>query len=433
MPKRYLVTCGLPYSNNRLHVGHIAGAYLPADTFVRYLRACGQDRALHLRQRRQRRGDRNLRPAEANHPQEISTHYHDYRKQDFEALGIEFDVYGGTHHRTISRRTKPSARTSSSASTTRATSPRSQPSSFTTPRPSGSCRTASSAARAITAGDADANGDQCDNCGNMIDPLLLKNPVSKIAGQAAEVRETTHWYLRLSSLRSSCTLARIESWDQWRSQRAQLRAGPDQAGAARALHDARHRVGRARAARRSRRGRARCSTSGSTRRSATCRSQPAGASTVGERGTTSSGGRARPDHPLHRRGQHGFSRLDLAGDADGRRAHQFPYAVVANNFLNQQARGPRPQDQQELDAAGGAGLDRGVCQEGPRSGRAAVLPDRVRPRRRPAPRSTQGFHHAEQLELVAALGNFVNRADLHRQVLRGRCPMPRARTIAIGT
>ncbi len=41
MPKRYLVTAALPYSNNRLHVGHIAGAYLPADCYVRYLRACG--------------------------------------------------------------------------------------------------------------------------------------------------------------------------------------------------------------------------------------------------------------------------------------------------------------------------------------------------------------------------------------------------------
>ena len=43
MPSRYLVTAALPYSNNRLHVGHIAGAYLPADTYVRYLRACGRE------------------------------------------------------------------------------------------------------------------------------------------------------------------------------------------------------------------------------------------------------------------------------------------------------------------------------------------------------------------------------------------------------
>ena len=60
MPRQFLVTAALPYSNGRLHVGHIAGAYLPADIFVRFLRA-GRRRAVRLRQRRQRRGDHDHR------------------------------------------------------------------------------------------------------------------------------------------------------------------------------------------------------------------------------------------------------------------------------------------------------------------------------------------------------------------------------------
>ena len=97
MPSRYLVTAGLPYSNGRLHVGHIAGAYLPADSYVRYLRACGKDVrficgsddngvAIEISALQQKKT-----------PQEISTHYHERQKQDFDGLGIEFDVYGGTH------------------------------------------------------------------------------------------------------------------------------------------------------------------------------------------------------------------------------------------------------------------------------------------------------------------------------------------------
>ena len=95
---RYLVTSALPYSNGRLHVGHVAGAYLPADTYVRYLRArgrevrfiCGSDD----------NGVASLISAkkEGRPVQELTRHYHDRQAADFAGLGIRFDVYGGTHH-----------------------------------------------------------------------------------------------------------------------------------------------------------------------------------------------------------------------------------------------------------------------------------------------------------------------------------------------
>lgn len=216
MPKRYLVTAALPYSNGRLHVGHIGGAYLPADTYVRYLRArgaevrfiCGSDDngvAIEISAIKNR-----------TTPQEISTRFHQRQRQDFAGLRIDFDIYGGTHqpgfvelHQRLSqsfflrihergyftkRRTKqlydPTAR-------------RFLPDRYVR----GTCH---------HCGAPGATGDQCEACGQMIDPLLLVDPVSEITGRPAEVRETTHWYLRLSDFEKP-----LREWlearrDEWR-------------------------------------------------------------------------------------------------------------------------------------------------------------------------------------------------------------------------
>ena len=95
--RRFLVTAGLPYSNGRLHFGHVAGAYLPADTYVRYLRArgeevryiCGSDDNGVAALISSRKEGRSV--------QELTAHYHARQKADFEGLGIEFDIFGGTH------------------------------------------------------------------------------------------------------------------------------------------------------------------------------------------------------------------------------------------------------------------------------------------------------------------------------------------------
>jgi methionyl-tRNA synthetase len=216
MPSRYLVTSGLPYSNGRLHVGHIAGAYLPADIYVRYLRACGQDVRFICG------SDDNGVTIEisamqaGSTPQEVSTHFHQRQKQDFAGLGIEFDVYGGTHqpdyreiHDRLSqeffkriydkgfftkRRTKqlydPKAE-------------RFLPDRYV----KGICH---------HCGDHEAFGDQCERTGAIIDPLLLKNPVSTITEEPAEVRETTHWYLRLNEFEKPLKEWLESKQGQWR-------------------------------------------------------------------------------------------------------------------------------------------------------------------------------------------------------------------------
>ena len=94
--RRFIVTSGLPYSNGPLHVGHVAGAYLPADTYVRYLRSrgedvrfiCGSDDHGVASVISSRKAGRSV--------EELTAHYNARQKADFAGLGIEFDIFGGT-------------------------------------------------------------------------------------------------------------------------------------------------------------------------------------------------------------------------------------------------------------------------------------------------------------------------------------------------
>jgi methionyl-tRNA synthetase len=139
------------------------------------------------------------------------------------------------------------------------------------------------------------------------------------------------------------------------------------------------------------------------------------------------------DHPLHRRGQHGLSRVDLAGDADGRRAHQLPAAVVANNYLNQRSRAKRvkisksstPQDAPVwIEEYVKKGLDPDALRyyltaQAPETARTAFDPD--------------DFVTRNNSELVAALGNFVNRTlTFAQKYFDGQVPDAAAQTDADG-
>lgn len=95
MPRRYLVTSALPYSNNRLHVGHIAGAYLPADTYVRYLRARGHDVRYICGSDDNGVAIEIAALQEHKTPPEICGHFRRRQAEDFAGLGIDFDIFGG--------------------------------------------------------------------------------------------------------------------------------------------------------------------------------------------------------------------------------------------------------------------------------------------------------------------------------------------------
>jgi methionyl-tRNA synthetase len=216
MPSRYLVTAALPYSNNRLHVGHIAGAYLPADTYVRYLRAAGHEVRFICGSDDNGVAIEISALQEHSTPEKVAAYYHERQAQDFVGLGIDFDVYGGTHHpdyvglherfsqdffRRIHARGYFTKRRTKQLYDAQAG--RFLPDRFVR----GTCH---------HCGFARATGDQCENCGQMIDPLLLKGPVSVITGQPAEVRETTHWYLRLADFEKPLQQWLETKQGQWR-------------------------------------------------------------------------------------------------------------------------------------------------------------------------------------------------------------------------
>jgi len=198
--RRFLVTSALPYSNGRLHVGHIAGAYLPADTYVRYLRSrgdevrfiCGSDDngvAALISARKEGRGI-----------EELTAHYNARQKADFDGLGIRFDVYGGTHqpgfvdlHNRLSQDLfKVIHEKGFFVKKTTEQLYDTQANQFLPDRyVKGTC---------YECGADGAYGDQCEACGISIDPMKLVNPVSTITGTKPEPRKTTHWYLQLHQL-----------------------------------------------------------------------------------------------------------------------------------------------------------------------------------------------------------------------------------------
>jgi len=192
-PKRYLVTSALPYANGLKHVGHLAGAYIPADIYVRYLRAqkrdvvfvCGSDEhgtAIPIQAAK-----------EGTTPRAIIDKYHAAMKQDFEDLGMSFDIYHRTsepiHHETAQEfftylndrgelETKETEQYYDEAAKT-----------FLADRYiKGICP---------NCGSDRAYGDQCETCGRTLSPDELINPVSTLSGQPPVKRKTTHWYLPL--------------------------------------------------------------------------------------------------------------------------------------------------------------------------------------------------------------------------------------------
>jgi len=202
MSRRFLVTAGLPYSNGRLHVGHVAGAYLPADTYVRYLRMLGDD--VRFICGSDDNGVAALRSArdEGRPVEELTAHYNRSQHSAFEKLGVHFDVYGGTHqpgyvqrHEQLSQEfflkihEKGFFNKRASKQLFDAQAGQFLPDRFVT----GICHYPD-------CGKPGAYGDQCEACGRSIEPLQLKEPKSVLTGTRPEPRDTVHWYLRLDQL-----------------------------------------------------------------------------------------------------------------------------------------------------------------------------------------------------------------------------------------
>lgn len=205
--RRFLVTAALPYSNGRLHVGHIAGAYLPADTYVRYLRATGAD--VRFICGSDDNGVAALKTAREKGMEvtALTAHFNKCQQTDFAGLGIQFDIYGGTHqpeyvqlHEKFSqdffleihKKGLFTKRTDRQLYDTEAK--QFLPDRFVR----GTCPHCKS---------DKAFGDQCEGCGRALDQITLVDPVSVMTGTKPVLRETVHWYLRLDQMQ-----AKLAQW-----------------------------------------------------------------------------------------------------------------------------------------------------------------------------------------------------------------------------
>ena len=192
-PKRYLVTSALPYANGLKHVGHLAGAYIPADIYTRYLRAqkrdvvfvCGSDEhgtAIPIQAMK-----------EETTPQAIIDKYHMAMKEDFADLDISFDIYHRTssplHHETAQEFfTKLNNAGELEIKETEQFYDEATKTFLADRYIKGTCP---------NCGSDRAFGDQCENCGTALSPDELINPVSTLSGNTPVKKKTTHWYLPL--------------------------------------------------------------------------------------------------------------------------------------------------------------------------------------------------------------------------------------------
>ena len=210
--KRTLVTCALPYANGPVHIGHLAGVYVPADIYVRYLRmrgeevlyVCGSDEhgvPITIKARQQ-----------GCTPQDIVDKYHKIIDESFKGLGINFDIYGRTsskvHEKNASEFFKklyddgkfitkeseqyydPEAKTFLADRYIVGTCPK--------------------------CGAEGAYGDQCEKCGSTLSPEELINPKSKLSGAEPIKKKTTHWYLPLQDYEQWLREWILEGHKEWR-------------------------------------------------------------------------------------------------------------------------------------------------------------------------------------------------------------------------
>jgi methionyl-tRNA synthetase len=212
--KRYTVTAALPYANGPLHIGHIAGAYLPADTYVRFLRlkgedvvfVCGSDEhgvAISIGAKKEGLG-----------PKEFVDKYHNVMKKAFQDFGISFDIYSRTSNE-IHYKTAQEFFTNINDKNilTEDTSDQyydEQEGIFLADRYIiGTCPTCS---------NPNAYGDQCEKCGASLSPKQLINPRSTVSGKTPVLRPTKHWYFPLDKFESWLKEWLIEGHkDDWKT------------------------------------------------------------------------------------------------------------------------------------------------------------------------------------------------------------------------
>lgn len=191
--KRYTVTTALPYANGPVHIGHLAGVYVPADIYARYLRSCGEDVVLIGG------SDEHGVPItikarkEGVTPQDIVDRYHNIIKESFKELGVSFDIYSRTsceeHAKTSSAYFKKLYEEGRFIEQVSQQYYDEEAKQFLADRYiTGTCP---------HCGNERAYGDQCEACGTSLNATDLINPKSALSGSKPVLKETKHWFLPL--------------------------------------------------------------------------------------------------------------------------------------------------------------------------------------------------------------------------------------------
>lgn len=212
MSKRTLVTAALPYANGPMHIGHLAGVYVPADMYVRYKRLKGEEVLFICGSDEHGVPITISADKEKVSPTVIVDRYHELNKATFERLGISFDYYGRTssdEHRKVSQEFFLHLLDNGFIDTKEEPQLYDEEAKMFLPDRyvEGTCPVCSY---------PDARGDQCDNCGTYLNQTELINPRSKVSGSKPVVRPTKHWYFKLSTFQGDLENY-IESYSgKWR-------------------------------------------------------------------------------------------------------------------------------------------------------------------------------------------------------------------------
>ncbi len=210
--KRTLVTSALPYANGPLHIGHLAGAYIPADIYVRYLRLKKKD-VLFIGGSDEHGVPITIRARkEGVTPKDIIDRYHYLMKDTFEGMGISFDVYGrtssATHEKLASEFFRKLYDEGKFIQKTSEQYYDEEAKMFLADRYiTGECPHCH---------NEKAYGDQCEKCGTALSPTELINPVSTVSGSKPVMKETTHWFLPLDQYQEWLEKWILEGHKEWR-------------------------------------------------------------------------------------------------------------------------------------------------------------------------------------------------------------------------
>ena len=211
--KRTLITTALPYANGPVHIGHLAGVYVPADIYARYLRLCGKDVVMIGG------SDEHGVPItikaknEGVTPQDIVDRYHNIIKESFKGLGISFDVYSRTtsamHKETASEFFRRLYDKGEFVEKTSMQLYDEKANQFLADRyVTGECPHCH---------NERAYGDQCEACGTSLNATDLINPKSAITGNTPVLKETKHWYLPLDKWESHLSKWILEDHKEWKT------------------------------------------------------------------------------------------------------------------------------------------------------------------------------------------------------------------------